>query len=117
MDAGLAAAAGERLGTAEAWADVEPGVGEAAATGDVAGALGVNVRVAADDGVAVSGAPVVAAGGDALAETVGAGDAPDSVAHARESKTPGAAPQTDLVGVIQELPSAAVRESDSRMNG
>ena len=65
MDAGLAAAAGERLGTAEAWADVEPGVGEVAATGDVAGALGVNVRVAADDGVAVGAAPVVAAGGDA----------------------------------------------------
>ena len=112
MDAGLAAAAtGERL--ADACADVEPGVGDAAAAGDVVTGVGVSVRVPVADGVGVGVAVVGATG----AEVVGAGDAPDSIAHARESKTPGAAPQTDLVGVIQELPSAAIRESDSRMNG
>ena len=40
-----------------------------------------------------------------------------SDAQARESLTPGADAQTDRAGVTHELPSAAVRDSDTRMNG
>jgi hypothetical protein len=57
----------------------------------------------------------------ALGAVDGAGDAVVPVvpsdAHARESATPGAAPQTDRAGVTHELPSAAVRDRDTRMNG
>lgn len=70
---------------------------------------------------AVVGTAVVAGDGLGLAAVVGAGDgdvvlAP-SDAQARESVTPGADAQTDRAGVTHELPSAAVRESDTMMNG
>ena len=68
-------------------------------------------------GVAEAGAAVGT--GEALA--VGAGDGVvvfvPSDAQARESLTPGADAHTDRAGVTHELPSAAVRASDTRMNG
>ncbi len=78
----------------------------------VALAVLVGVAVAEAGGVAVGSAEVV---------TVGAGEGvvvlvPND-AQARESVTPGAAAHTDRAGVTHELPSAAVRDSDTRMNG
>ena len=68
-------------------------------------------------GVAEAGAAVGT--GEALAD--GAGDGVvalvPSDAQARESLTPGAEAHTERAGVTHELPSAATRESDTRMNG
>ena len=121
LGAGLAAAAGDRLGTAEAWADVEPGVGDAAATVDVADALGVSVRAGVGDAIAVGaalvGAPVGGAVGAGVAVGAGAGDAPESAAQARVSDADCAAAHTERFAATHVLPSAAVRDSENRMKG
>jgi hypothetical protein len=111
---GLATATTERVGTA-----VVPTVAVGAAVVGAA-VVGAGVR----DGLALAptvGTAVVALVGLGLAALVGAGDG-DVVlvprdAQARESLTPGADAQTDRAGVTHELPSAAVRESDTMMNG
>src|SRR5258705_4226960 len=111
---GLATATTDRVGTA-----VVPTV---AVGGAVVGAavVGAGVR----DGLALAprvGTAVVGTVGLGLAAVVGGGDGVvvlvPSDAQARESLTPGADAQTDRAGVTHELPSAAVRESDTRMNG
>jgi hypothetical protein len=115
----LAAGWADALAVALAMATAER-VGEGAVLADAA-IVGAAVR----DGLALAVAPdvaVAAAVGVALAATVGAGEAVvlplvPSDAQARESLTPGAAAQTDRAGVTHELPSAAVRESDTRMKG
>jgi hypothetical protein len=106
---GLATATTDRVGTA-----VVLTVGAAV----VAAVVGVAVRDAV--GLeAIVGTAVAA--GDGLPAGVGAGDGEVVLvprdAQARESLTPGADAQTDLAGVTHELPSAAVRESDTMMNG
>ena len=104
---GLAAATVDRVGTAVALA-----VGAAVVGAALREALGLAAAVL----VAVA-APL----GVGLAAVVGAGVGDvvlvPSDAQARESATPGADAQTDRAGVTHELPSAAVRESDTRMNG
>jgi len=113
---GLATATGDRVGDGAALVAAGAVVVGAAVVGAAVVAAAVRVAVALAVGVAVA-----AAVGLGLAAAVGAGDG-DVVllprdAHARESATPGADAQTDRVGVTQELPSAAVRASATRMNG
>ena len=98
-------------------------VGDTVAVGaalDGAAVVGAAVREAVALGP-VLGAEVVACVGLGLAAAVEAGDGVvvlvPSEAQARESVTPGADAQTDRAGVTHELPSAAVRESETRMNG
>ncbi len=83
--------------------------------------VGVAVRDALALAVPVGAAEAGAAVGtdEELADDAGDGLVVlvPSDAQARESLTPGADAQTDRAGVTQELPSAAVRESDTRMNG
>jgi L-cysteine desulfidase len=75
-------------------------------------AVGVAVALAEAGAVALGSAEVLAVGaGDGVVVLV------PSDAHARESLTPGADAHTDRAGVTHELPSAAVRESDTRANG
>ena len=106
---GLATATTDRVG--------EPLAGGAAVVG--AAVVGAAVR----DAVALG--PVL---GTVVAAGVGLGLAAVAVgvdevvlvpndAHARESATPGADAQTDRAGVAHELLSAAVRDSETRMNG
>ena len=109
----LAAADGLATATADRVGD-----GNAVAVG--AAVVGAAVR----DAVALAaivGTAVVAAVGDAVAAVVVVGDGDvvlvPSDAQARESLTPGADAHTDRAGVTHELPSAAVRASDTRMNG
>jgi len=106
---GLATAATDRVGTA-----VVVTVGAAVVAAAVAVAVRDAVGLAAIVGTAV-------AAGDGLPAIVGAGDGEVVLvprdAQARESLTPGADAQTDRAGVTHELPSAAVRESDTMMNG
>ena len=109
---GLATATAERVGDADG----------ATLAGAVVVGTGVRdaVALAVPVGVGVADAVAIAVG---IAEVlaVGAGDGVvvlvPSDAHARESVTPGADAHTDRAGVTHELPSAAVRESDTRMNG
>ena len=95
-------------------------VGAAVVGAAVVGAAVVGAAVRVAVGLAV-GVAVGAAVGLGLAGAVGAGDGDvvlvPSDAQARESATPGADAQTDRVGVTHELPSAAVRERATRMNG
>ena len=92
-------------------------VADGAVVPDAVGAtvvVGAAVRDAVALAVGVALAAVVAAAlgaGDGLAVLV------PSDAQARESLTPGADAHTERAGVIHELPSAAVRDSDTRMNG
>ena len=110
---GLATATTERVGTA-----VVPAAVGAAVVGAVV--VGAGVRDVVGLAVIV-GAAVVAGDGLGLTAVVGGGDGElvlvPSDAHARESLMPGAVAQTDLAGVTHELPSAAVRDSDTMMNG
>lgn len=111
---GLTTATTERVGTAVALAVA---VGAA-----VVGAAVVGAAVRDAVGLAaIDGTPVVAGDGLGLATVVGTGDGEVVLvprdAQARESLTPGADAQTDRAGVTHELPSAAVRESDTMMNG
>ena len=110
---GLATATTERVG-----ATVVLGAVGAAVVG--AAVVGAAVRDAVGL-AAIVGTAVVAGDGLALTAVVGAGDGEvvlvPSDAHARESLMPGAVAQTDLAGVTHELPSAAVRDSDTMMNG
>ena len=110
---GLATAAGERLATPEAGADVEADVGGVAATGELAAALGVSVRVALGDCVVLGAADVAAAVGDGD----GAAEPPDRAAQARVSDAAWAIAQTERLAATHELPSAAVRDSENRMKG
>jgi len=111
---GLATATADRVGTAVV---LTVAVGAA----DVVAALvGTGVR----DGLALAptvGTALVAAVAPGLAAVVGAGDGVvvlvPSDAQARESLTPGADAHTDRAGVTHALPSAAARESDTRMYG
>jgi hypothetical protein len=108
---GLATATGDRVGDGAALV----------ATGAVVvGAAGVAVAVRVAVALAVGDA-VAAAVGLGLAAPVDAGEGLVVLvprdAHARESATPGADAQTDRAGVTQELPSAAVRASATKMNG
>ena len=110
---GLAAATTDRVGTAVV---LTVAVGAAVVGAAVAAAVRDAVGVAP-----IVGTAVVAGDGLGLAAVVGAGDG-DVVlvprdAQARESLTPGADAHTDRAGVTHELPSAAVRERDTRMNG
>jgi len=111
---GLATATTDRVGTAVV---LTVAVGAA-----VVGAAVVGAAVREAVGLApIVGTAVVAADGVALPAVVGAGDGDvvlvPRLAQARESLTPGADAQTERAGVTHELPSAAVRESDTRMNG
>ena len=101
---GLAAAAGDRVALGAAL--------EGAVVGDGAAALcvGVSVRVALACGVGVD-----ATGLDVVVD-VGEGDAPPSVAHAFVSWV-STERHTDRALESHEVPSVAVRESDSSMNG
>lgn len=105
---GLATATTERVGAAV----VLTAVGAAVVGAAVRDAVGL---------AAIVGTAVVAGDGLGLTAVVGAGDGEvvlvPSDAQARESLTPGADAQTDRAGVTHELPSAAVRESDTMMNG
>jgi hypothetical protein len=109
---GLATATAERDGTGVVLTVV---VGAVVGAAVVGAAVRDGVALAVDggdgDAAAVGVALTVAGGGD--------GDAPvvPSDAHARESLIPGAVAHTDRAGVTQELPSPAVRESDTRMKG
>jgi hypothetical protein len=111
---GLAAATTDLVGVALAGAAVD-------GTGDAVGeALRDAVALAVLVGVALADAVALAVGSeDVLA--VGAGEGVvvlvPSDAQARESLTPGAEAHTDRAGVTHALPSAAVRESDTRTNG
>jgi len=114
---GLATATTERVGTAVALVALAVAVGAA-----VVGVAVVGAAVRDAVGLAaIDGTPVVAGDGLGLATVVGAGDGEVVLvprdAQARESLTPGADAQTDRAGVTHELPSAAVRESDTMMNG
>lgn len=117
LAAGAPDALAAAVGLATATAD-RVGDGNAVAVGAVVVGAAVRDAVAL---AAIVGTTVVAAVGDALAAVVGAGDGDvvlvPSDAQARESLTPGADAQTDRAGVTHELPSAAVRASDTRMNG
>ena len=109
---GLATATTDRVGTA-----VVLPVGAA-----VVGAAVVGATVRDAGGLAaIVGTAVVTGDGLGLPAVVGGGDGEvvlvPSDAQARESATPGAVAQTDRAGVTHELPSAAVRESDTMMNG
>lgn len=104
---GLATATGDRVGDGAALVAVGAAV------------LGAGVRVAVAPAVGATVGTAVAAGvGLGLA---GAGDGVvvlvPSDAQARESATPGADAHTERAGVTHELPSAAVRDSATRMNG
>lgn len=121
------------LPLAAGWADaLLVADGLATATTDRVGdGDGATLAGAAVDGVALRDALTLAvpvgveeAGaavgtGEGLAD--GAGDGVvvlvPSDAHARESLTPGAEAHTERAGVTHELPSAAVRDRDTRMNG
>ncbi len=91
------------VGAADVGAAVRDAVGLATPVG-VPVADGGAIPVGSEDGLTV-------AAGEGVVVLV------PSDAHARESLTPGADAQTERAGVTQELPSAAVRESDTRMNG
>ena len=111
---GLATATTERVGTAVVLTAVGAAVVGAA---DVGAAVRDAVGLAA-----IVGTALVAGDGLGLATVVGGGGEGDVVlvprdAQARESLTPGADAHTDRAGVTHELPSAAVRESDTMMNG
>ncbi len=103
-------------------------VGLATATADRVGdgtALGVAVGAAVvatgvGGGLALAATVAVGAGDGEAGGAGGEGDEAALVpsdAQARESLTPGAAAHTDRAGVIHELPSAALRERDTRMKG
>ena len=106
---GLATATTDRVGDALALGAAVVGAAVVGAAVRDAVALGpvLGTGVVADVGLALA---AVAVGDD---EVVLA----PSDAHARESATPGADAQTDRAGVTHELPSAAARESETRMNG
>jgi len=109
---GLATATTDRVGTAVVLAAVgEAVVGAAVVGAAVRDAVGL---------AAIVGTAVVPGDGLGLA-AVGAGDGDvvlvPSDAQARESATPGADAQTARAGVTHALPSAAVRASETRMNG
>jgi len=125
----LAAGCGDALPGADglATATVDR-VGDAVAVGaalvgaaDVGAAL---VAAAVREAVALGealGTAVVTGDGLGLAALLGGGDG-DAVlvpsdAHARESLTPGADAHTDRADVTHDVPSAAVRESATRMKG
>ena len=120
------------LPLAAGWADALLADGLATATTDRVGdgdgatlagaavegaALCEAIALAVPVGVEEAGAAVGT--GEGLAD--GAGDGVvvlvPSDAHARESLTPGAEAHTERAGVTHELPSAAVRDRDTRMNG
>jgi hypothetical protein len=107
---GLAAATTDRVGDATGLTVGAALVGAAVVGAALRDAVALPVAV----GVAVAAAVAVAL-------AVGAGDGVvvlvPSDAHARESLTPGADAHTERAGVTHELPSAAVRDSDTRMNG
>ena len=109
---GLATATTERVGVAVTVDVGAADVGAAVVGAAVRDAVGLE---------AIVGTAVVAGDGLGLATVVGAGDGEVVLvprdAQARESLTPGADAQTDRAGVTHELPSAAVRESDTMMNG
>jgi hypothetical protein len=109
---GLATATTDRVGTAVVLTVGAAVVGAAVVGAAVRDAVGL---------AAIVGTAVVAGDGLGLPAVVGAGDGDvalvPSDAQARESLTPGADAQTDRAGVTHELPSAAVRESDTMMNG
>ena len=88
-------------------------LGVAAAVRDAV-ALATPVGVAVAEGGAI---PVGSEDGFTVAAGEGVVELDPSDAQARESLTPGAEAHTDRAGVTHELPSAAVRESDTRMNG
>ena len=108
------------LGDGLAAATDRDAVGDGATLADAV-VVGVALRdadaLAVPVGVALAGAEV----GTGVVLGVGAGEAVvvlvPSDAQARESLTPGAEAHTDRAGVTHELPSAAVRASDTRMNG
>ena len=110
---GLATATTDRVGTAVVLAAVgEAVVGAAVVGAAVRDAVGL---------AAIVGTAVVTGDGLGLPAAVGAGDGDvvlvPSDAQARESATPGADAQTARAGVTHALPSAAVRASETRMNG
>jgi hypothetical protein len=108
------------LGDGLAAATDRDAVGDGATLADAL-VVGVALRdadaLAVPVGVALAGAEV----GTGVVLGVGAGEAVvvlvPSDAQARESLTPGAEAHTDRAAVTHELPSAAVRASDTRMNG
>ena len=109
---GLATATTERVGVALTVAAGAAVVGAAVVGAAVRDAVGL---------AEIAGTPVGAGDGLGLVAEVGAGDGELALvprdAQARESFTPGAEAHTDRAGVTHELPSAAVRESDTMMNG
>ena len=121
--AGAADALGVTVGLATATGDrVGDGAALVAAGAAVVGAAVVGAAVRVAVGLADTvGKAVVGGDGLGLAVAVGGGDGDVALvprdAQARESVTPGAEAHTDRAGVTQELPSAAVRASATRMNG
>ena len=117
LAAGVPDALAEADGLATATVDR---VGDGTTVAGAAVVVGAGVRVAVGLPAAVAVAVCAAVAG-AVGTLVGAGDGDvglvPSDAQARESLTPGADAQTDRAGVTHELPAAAVRESDTRMNG
>ena len=106
---GLAAAAGERVGLGAALCGAD--VGDAAATVCVGVSERVAVGTAVADGV---DAALDVGTGDAVA--LGADEAPLNVAHAFVSCV-STERQKDRAVASQAVPSVAVRETDTRMNG
>src|SRR5438094_1288105 len=106
---GLAAAAGERLGLGAVLCG--PEVGDAAATDCV----GVTERVAVG-AVVADGVDAALDVGTAEAVALGADEAPLNVAHAFVSCV-STERQTERAVASQAVPSVAVRETDTRMNG
>jgi 8-oxo-dGTP pyrophosphatase MutT (NUDIX family) len=106
---GLAAAAGDRVALGAAL--------EGAAVGDATAALcvGVSDRVALACGVELAGTGDDVAVPGGLVDA-GEADAPPSVAHALVSCV-STERHTDRALESHEVPSAAVRESERRMNG
>jgi hypothetical protein len=109
---GLAAATTDRVGVGDGGAVVGAAAVGVAVRDAVALAVAVDVAVAEADALADGSADVLAVGaGEGVVVLV------PSDAQARESLRPGADAHTDRAGVTHELPSAAVRESDTRTNG
>lgn len=109
---GLAAAAGERVALGATLCGADVGDGTATVC------VGVSDRVAVAEGVVVTGV-VLAAGEDVAVGALvplGAGDAPVRLAHAFVSCV-STERQMERALDSHAEPSAAVRESDSRMNG
>lgn len=105
---GLATATADRVGGALGVREGEPLVGATLGGADGVGERG-GVALAAPVGVAA--AVGCGVGGDVAPPLI------PSDAQARESLTPGDDPQTDRAGATHALPSAAVRESATRMKG